>query len=81
MLAIRDGDHARYKVGQRLEERGLFPLLQVGLRRESLNDYRLGQIRDRLFAANLNKVLSVLALKALAISAMPPPGCIRRRRR
>jgi transposase len=68
-----DGDHALYKVGQRLEERSLLPLLQVGLRRESLNDYRLGQILDALFAANLNKVFSVLALKALAIYAIPTP--------
>jgi transposase len=73
VLAILDGDHALYKVGQRLEERGLLPLLQAGLRRESLNDYRLGQILDTLFAANLNKVFSVLALKALAIYAIPTP--------
>ena len=38
--AILDGDHALYTVGQRLDERGMFPLLQAGLRRESLNDSR-----------------------------------------
>ena len=71
VLAILDGDHALYKVGQRLEERGMLPLLQAGLRRASLNDYRLGQILDALFAANLNRVFSALALKALAIYAIP----------
>jgi transposase len=71
VLAILDGDHALYKVGQRLEERGMLPLLQAGLRRESLNDSRLGQILDALFAANLNRVFSALALKALAIYAIP----------
>jgi transposase len=71
VLAILDGDHALYKVGQRLEERGMLPLLQTGLRRESLNDYRLGHILDALFTANLNHVFSALALKALALYAIP----------
>ena len=31
VLAILDGDHALYKVGLRLEERGILPLLQEGL--------------------------------------------------
>src|SRR6266700_7227086 len=56
LLAILDGHHALYKVGTRLEERGMVPLLQDGLTRPSLNDYRLGQILDTLFAANLNTV-------------------------
>jgi transposase len=73
VLAILDGHHALYKVGQRLEERGMLPLLQAGLRRESLNDYRLGQILDALFAANLNQVFSALALKALETYAIPTP--------
>ena len=42
VLAILDGDHALYKVGTRLEERGMLSLLQPGLTRASLNDYRLG---------------------------------------
>src|SRR5215470_8068353 len=31
LLAILDGHHALYKVGARLEERGMVPLLQSGL--------------------------------------------------
>jgi hypothetical protein len=31
VLAILDGDHALYKVGRRLEERGMLALLQPGL--------------------------------------------------
>src|ERR687886_647283 len=73
VLAILDGHHALYKVGRRLEERGMVALLQPGLTRASLNDYRLGHILDALFAANLNKVLSALALKALAVYAIPTP--------
>src|ERR671925_2166256 len=73
VLAILDGDHALYKVGQRLEERGLLALLQPGLTRASLHDYRLGHILDALFAANLNQVLSAIALKALEVSAIPTP--------
>jgi transposase len=73
VLAILDGDHALYKVGQRLEERGLIPLLQPGLTRASLNDYRLGHILDALFAANLPKVFSAIALKALEVYAIPTP--------
>lgn len=73
VLAILDGHHVLDKVGQRLEERGMLPLLQGGLQRASLNDYRLGQILDALFAANLHKVFSALALQALAISAVPTP--------
>jgi transposase len=67
VLAILDGDHALYKVGARLEERGMLPLLQAGLERESLNDYRLGQILERLFAVNLNRVFGTVALKALEL--------------
>jgi transposase len=73
VLAILDGDHAVYKVGQRLEERGLVALLQPGLTRASLHDYRLGHILDALFAANLNKVFSAIALKALEVYALPTP--------
>src|SRR2546425_10454894 len=40
--AILEGHHALYKVGQRLEERGMLTLLQPGLTRAALNDSRLG---------------------------------------
>jgi hypothetical protein len=40
VLAILDGHHALYKVGKRLEERGMLALLQPGLTRAALNDYR-----------------------------------------
>jgi transposase len=73
VLAILDGHHALYKVGKRLEERGMVPLLQPGLTRTALNDYRLGHILDALFAANLNQVFSVIALKALEVYAIPTP--------
>jgi transposase len=73
VLAILDGDHALYKVGQRLEERGMMDLLQPGLTRTSLHDYRLGHILDTLFAANLNQVFSAMALKALEVYAIPTP--------
>ena len=73
VLAILDGHHALYKVGQRLAERGMLTLLQPGLTRASLHDDRLGHILDALFAANLNKVFRALALKALEVYAIPPP--------
>ena len=73
VLAILDGDHALYKVGQRLEERGMVALVQPGLARAALHDYRLGHILDALFAANLNTVFSALALKALEVYAIPTP--------
>ncbi len=73
VLAILDGHHALYKVGKRLEERGMVTLLQPGLTRASLNDYRLGYILDALFAANLNQVFSAVALKALEVYAIPTP--------
>src|SRR5439155_8004012 len=52
VLAMLDGDHALYKVGKRLEERGMVALLQPGLTRASLHDYRLGHILEALCAAN-----------------------------
>src|SRR5919107_126488 len=73
LLAILDGHHALYKVGARLEERGMLPLLQPGLTRASLHDYRLGHILDALFAANLKKVSGAVALKALEAYTIPPP--------
>jgi transposase len=72
-LAILDGHHALDKVGKRLEERGMVTLLQPGLTRAALNDYRLGHILDALLAANLNKVFSAVALKALEVYALPTP--------
>jgi transposase len=73
LLAILDGHHALYKVGARLEERGLVPLLQPGLTRASLHDYRLGQILDALFAAHLNHVFGAIALNALEVYALSTP--------
>jgi transposase len=73
LLAILDGHHALYKVGARLEERGMISLLQPGLTRTSLHDYRLGQILDTLFAANLNRVFGAIALHALQVYAVPTP--------
>jgi hypothetical protein len=73
LLAILDGHHALYKVGARLEERGMLPLLQPGLTRTSLHDYRLGQILDELFAVNLNRVFGAIALNALEVYAIPTP--------
>src|SRR5499426_4835937 len=73
LLAILDGHHALYKVGARLEERGMLPLLQDGLRRASLSDYRLGQILDALFAAQLHRVFGAIALNALEVYALSTP--------
>src|SRR5437899_8232119 len=73
VLAILEGHHALYKVGQRLEERGMLTLLQPGLTRAALNDDRLGHILDALFAANLNTVFGAVALQALEVYAIPTP--------
>ena len=73
VLAILDGHHALYKVGARLEERGMLPLLQPGLQRASLHDYRLGQILEALFTANLNRVFGAIALNALEVYALATP--------
>jgi transposase len=73
LLAILDGHHALYKVGVRLEERGMIPLLQPGLTRTSLHDYRLGQILEALFAAHLNRVFGAIALNALEVYAISTP--------
>src|SRR5712691_7330376 len=73
LLAILDGHHALYKVGARLEDRGMLPLLQPGLARISLHDYRLGQILDALFAAQLNRVFGAIALNALEVYALSTP--------
>jgi transposase len=73
LLAILDGHHALYKVGARLEDRGMVALLQPGLTSASLHDYRLGQILDALFAANLHRVFGAIALNALEVYTIPAP--------
>ena len=73
VLAILDGHHALYKVGRRLDERGMLPLLQPGLEPLSVHDTRLGQILDALFGAKLNQVFSAIALKALETYAISTP--------
>src|ERR671934_3174479 len=77
LLAILDGHHALYKGGARLEDRGMVPLLQPGLTRAALHDYRLGHILDALFAAQLNRVFGAIALNALEVYAIPPPWLLR----
>jgi transposase len=72
-LAILDGHQALYQGGRRLEARGMVTLLQPGLTRTALNAYRLGPILEALFAAHLNQVFGAIALKALEVSALPPP--------
>jgi transposase len=49
----------------------MLPLLQAGLSRASLNDYRLGQMLEALFAAQLNRVFGAIALNALDVYAIP----------
>ena len=73
LLAILDGHHALYKVGARLEERGMLPLLQDGLRRASLHDDRLGQMLEARCAAPRNRVFGAIALNALEVYALSPP--------
>jgi transposase len=73
VLAILDGHQALYKVGRRLDERGMLPLLQPGLEVTSVHDARLGQILDALFAANLNQVFGAMALKTLELYAIATP--------
>jgi hypothetical protein len=73
LLAMLDGHHALYKVGARLADRGMFPLLQPGLQRTSLHDDRLGQILDGRFAAPLNRGFGALALHALEVYALSTP--------
>jgi transposase len=70
---ILDGHHALYKVGRRLDERGMVTRLQPGLTRAALKDYRLGHILDALCAAHLNTVLHAVALTALEGYAIPTP--------
>src|SRR5262249_40611739 len=73
LLAILDGHQALYKVGARVEERGMLPWLQDGLRRASLNDDRLGQRLDALFAAQRTPVFGAIALPALEVYALSTP--------
>jgi hypothetical protein len=73
LLAMRDGHHALYKVGARLEERGMLPLLPPGLQSASVHDRRWGQVLDALFAVPLNRGCGALALKALAVYAISTP--------
>jgi hypothetical protein len=71
--AMLDGHYALSQVGRRLEERGMIALLQPGLSRAALHAYRGGPILDALCAANLNGVLSAVALQALEVSAIATP--------
>jgi transposase len=73
VLSILDGHHALYKVGRRLDERGMLPLLQPDLAPESLHDSRLGQTLDALYDANLNTVFSAIALRALDLYRVGTP--------
>ena len=73
VLAMLDGAHALDKVGHRLAERGMRPLLQPGLPRAALHDDRFGPSREARCAAPLNQGLSAGARQALEGYAIPPP--------
>ena len=73
VMAILDGHHALYKVGRRLDERGMLALLQPGLEATSVHATRLGQVLDAVFAAHLNAIFGAIALKALETYAMATP--------
>jgi transposase len=73
VLASLDGDHVLYKVGHRLEERGLLDLRQAEFTRASRHDYRFGHSLDALCAAKLNQVFGAIARKALEVYAVPTP--------
>jgi hypothetical protein len=73
LLAILDGHHALDKVGRRVEEGGMFPLRQPRLARTAVHDYRLGQRREPLLAANRHRVFGAVALQALAGYAIATP--------
>jgi transposase len=73
VLAILDGHHALYKVGRRLDERGMLPLLPPGLEPHSLQDTPLGQTLDALFDANLHQVFTPIALRALETYQVQTP--------
>lgn len=73
VLSVLDGEHALYRVGDRLRERGMLPLLQPGLSAESVSDNRLGSVLDALFAAGLNRLFGTVALRALEVYGIPVP--------
>ena len=73
VLSILDGHHALYKVGRRLDERGMLPLLQPDLAPPSLHDSRLGQTLDALYDANLHTVFRAIALRALDLYRLGTP--------
>jgi transposase len=73
LLALLDGHQALYKVGARVEARGMLPWLQPGLHSASLHDTRLGPMLDALFAVHLNRVFGAIALNALEVYAISTP--------
>ena len=73
VLVMLDGHHALDNVGRRPEEHGRSALLQPGFTRAVRNDDRVGHILDALCAANLNGMLSAVALQALEGSAILTP--------
>ena len=80
VLAILDGHHALYKVGETAGSAGDVGAAAAGPATcAALSDYRLGHILEALFAANLNKVYSAVALNALEVMPLPHHGCIRTR--
>ena len=65
-LAMLAGEHARDKVGQRLDERGLLARLPPGRTRAALPASRCGPLLEALWAAPLPQVLRASARKARA---------------
>ena len=77
VLAILDGHHALYKVGRRLEERGMLTLLQPGFTRAALNDYRLGISSMPCLRRISTRCLARWRSKPWRSMPSRRPGCIR----
>jgi hypothetical protein len=74
LRAMLDGPQALYQGGVRVEARGRLPWRQADLRRAALSAHRLGQRLEARFAAPLHRVCGAIALTALEVSALSPPG-------
>jgi hypothetical protein len=66
LLALLAGQPALSKVGARLAERGMVPLLQPGLTRAARQDDRLGPSLEARLAAHRHRGLGAIARHALA---------------
>jgi len=77
IMSIFGDRRALWRVQEYFEDEDLEVLFGPGVRSDDFNDDALGRALDKLYAAGAQGVMATLAMRALAVEAIPLEGALR----